>query len=129
MDTDVVSYFLKQHPLADYFRPFFINRTLAISFMTVAELYFWAYKQSWGQSRILDLENKIKNYVVLPYDYLMCMKWADVRNQCEAIGLPATESDYWVAATALRYDCALATNNGRHYQGINNLEIISPTLI
>ena len=88
MDTDVVSYFLKEDERRKFYEPYFRNRTLAVSFMTVAELYFWAYNNSWGQSRITELENKIKNYVVLPYDVIVCMRWAEVRNQRDKDGAP-----------------------------------------
>ena len=39
------------------------------------------------------------------------------------------DNDCWIAATALLYDCALATNNGRHFQYVKDLTLISPGLI
>ena len=69
VDTDVVSYFFKDDTRADYFKPYFVNRTLAVSFMTVAEAYFGAYKAGWGVRNMEKLENHLKNYVVIPYDY------------------------------------------------------------
>ena len=69
VDTDAVSYLFRGDTRAEYFRPYFLHRTLAVSFMTVAELYYGAYKARWGTNRIVQLENHLRNYVVVPYDY------------------------------------------------------------
>lgn len=127
VDTDVFSYILGERPQADFFRPYFIHRTLTLSFITVGQLYFGAYKRQWGANRIARLENQLKNYVVLPYDYDMCLKWAKLRADCETEGFSVPFSDAWIAACALRHDCALATNNGRHFINIKDLTVICPT--
>ncbi len=45
------------------------------------------------------------------------------------IGLNISHSDCWIAASALKYDCPLATNNARHFEGIKDLALISPGLM
>ena len=107
VDTDVFSFAFRRDSRANFFAPFLINRTLALSFMSVAELYYGAYKDGWGASRITQLENAIKNYVILPYDYLVCQQWAQVKRQKEIKGLAMSHSDIWIAACALRHDCPL----------------------
>jgi len=129
VDTDVVSYLLKEDTRAEFFKPYLIHKTVAVSFITVAELYYWAYSRSWGQSRITEMESKIKNYLVLPYDYMLCQCWAQIYQQCEAKGFTIPKIDCWIAATAKLYECALATNNRRHFKHIDNLTIICPSLI
>lgn len=47
VDTDVFSYLYRGDTRAEFFRPYLRNKTLAVSFMTVAELYFGAYKRNW----------------------------------------------------------------------------------
>ena len=127
-DTDVVSYIFKGHQQAQFFLPYFSHKTLAVSFMTVAQLYFGAYKARWGSNQLTRLENHLKNYVVLPYDNETCLRWAMVRSECESNGYSIEHADCWVAACALRYDSALATNNGRHFTPIKDLSLISPNL-
>lgn len=129
VDTDVFSYIFRADTQAEFFRPYLLHRTLALSFMTVAQLYYGAYKRDWGPNRIARLENAMKNYVVLPYDRLVCQQWARIRKQCEDAGHPIETLDAWIAACALQHDCALATNNSRHFQYVQNLELISPGLI
>ena len=130
VDTDVLSYLLKQDTRADFFKPYLLHKSVAISFITVAELYYWAYTKSWGQAKIVELETRIKNYVVLPYDYSLCQQWAKTRAECETKGYPIhDDNDCWIASTALTHDCALATNNRRHFEHITGLTLISPGLI
>lgn len=126
VDTDVFSYLMKGDTRGEFFKPFLLHKSVALSFVTVAELYYWAYKKSWGENRITELENKIKMYVVLPYDYSLCQRWAGVKNGCEARGFNISQHDCWIAATALKYDCALATNNYDHFRHVENLTLISP---
>jgi tRNA(fMet)-specific endonuclease VapC len=126
VDTDVVSYLFGNKPEADFFREYLLNRTLAVSFMTVAELYFGAYKRGWGSRRIGELENYLKNYVVVPYDYLVCQRWARVRADRRRMGLPIGVADTWHAACALVHACALATNDTRDFLEIPGLELIAP---
>ena len=129
VDTDVVSYIFNGHTQADFFRPYLSNKTLAVSFMTVAQLYYGAYHAGWGNNRLTRLENHLKNYVILPYDYELCLTWASVRQDSESNGQSIEHADCWVAACALRHDCALATNNGRHFKHIKKLALISPSLV
>ena len=128
VDTDVVSYIFNGHPQALFFQPYLSNKSLAVSFMTVAQLFYGAYHAGWGNNRLMRLENHLKNYVVLPYDYDICLQWAKVRNDCEHNGHSIEPADCWIAACALRYDCALATNNGRHFKDIKGLSLICPGL-
>lgn len=51
LDTDVWSYLYKGDTRADLFRDFLLNKQVAISFQTVAELYFWA-KIEIGQNLV-----------------------------------------------------------------------------
>jgi len=48
LDTNVVSYLMRGHALGRAYRPLLANHALAVSFMTVAELYEGAYRNNWG---------------------------------------------------------------------------------
>jgi tRNA(fMet)-specific endonuclease VapC len=129
VDTDVFSFIYRKDPRADFFAPYLLHKTSALSFMSVAELYYGAYKDNWGVGKITTLENAIKNFVILHYDYLVCQHWGDIRKQKEFKGLAMSQSDLWIAAVARRHNCPLATNNGTHFQGIDGLVVISPGFI
>jgi tRNA(fMet)-specific endonuclease VapC len=128
-DTDVVSYIFNGHTTAKNFEPYLSGKTLAVSFMTVAQLFYGAYKAGWGNNRITKLQNHLKGYVVLPYDYEICYTWAQINVDVEKLGYRMESGDCWIAASALRHDCALATNNGKHFQYVDALALICPNLV
>ena len=56
LDTNIVSFLLKGDSRAVLYAPHLQGRRLAISFMTVAELFQWAFVRGWGDSRQQALE-------------------------------------------------------------------------
>jgi predicted nucleic acid-binding protein len=51
-DTNIVSYLLKGDSRVQAYKVWLQNNQLALSFMTVAELYQWAAIRNWDQPRI-----------------------------------------------------------------------------
>lgn len=51
VDTDVVSFLFKNHPISRLYDAELAGRILVLSFMTVAELDRWAIQSKWGESR------------------------------------------------------------------------------
>jgi predicted nucleic acid-binding protein len=68
VDTDVVSYLFKSHPIAYRYLPDLRGRTPMVSFMTVAELDRWVLEAQWGEARRNRLREYLERFVVLPYD-------------------------------------------------------------
>lgn len=125
VDTDVVSYLFRRDTRANLYRPHLENKLLVVSFMTVAELYRWAEERNWGEVRRAGLEERLRSFVVFPFDRSLCIKWAQVMCCASRNGQPIGPSDAWVAATALLHQIPLVTNNGRHFAGVDGLSIIS----
>jgi tRNA(fMet)-specific endonuclease VapC len=122
LDTNVVSYLFKQASQAKLYEPHLQDARLAISFITVGELYRWAIERDWGEKRRLDLEERLRNYLVIPFDIELCKKWAEVKS---IRGLNPPDSDAWIAATALHHDIPLVSHNKKHFENIPNLTLIS----
>lgn len=55
LDTNIVSYLMKGHPVAEHYRHHLEGKTLAISFMTVGELFEGAYRSRWGSGKMNQL--------------------------------------------------------------------------
>jgi hypothetical protein len=51
VDTDVVSFIFKNHPIGALYEADLAGCTLLISFMTLAELDRWAIQSNWGPAR------------------------------------------------------------------------------
>jgi tRNA(fMet)-specific endonuclease VapC len=125
VDTDVVSFLIKGDTRASDYRRHLQEKTLAISFMTVAELYQWAYIRDWGKRKLEQLEERLRGYVVVPYDHDLCRQWARICAERQRLGRPISVQDAWVAATAVRHGCPLVTHNRHDFSGISGLAIVS----
>lgn len=126
LDTDVLSYTLKKDTRSAYYLPYLSSdKVLAISFQTVAELYFWAEKHSWGNPKWTKLQSNLKKFVVVPYDKKLAHIWAKIVTERERNGKPISCADAWIAACALRHSAVLLTHNKKDFEGITGLEIVS----
>ena len=123
LDTNVVSYLLKGHSLANLYRPHLDGKTLAISFMTVGELYEGAYRQDWSEKRLEKLKAELRNYLVIPYSPTICDVWGRIRAERKA--QPISVDDAWIAASALAHECPLLTHNPNDFEGISGLQVIT----
>lgn len=123
LDTNVVSYLMKGHPLAVDYRPYLEGHLLAVSFVTVAELYEGAFRARWGRRKKDLLEAAVRGYVVVPSSHELCRLWGRVR--AERRKQPIASDDAWIAATALLHDSPLVTHNPLDFQGIAGLTVLS----
>ncbi|MFB3784921.1 MAG: PIN domain-containing protein [bacterium] len=56
LDTNIVSYLMKRHSFGQKYLPHLLGKLLAISFITVGELYVGAEKDKWGERKRLHLQ-------------------------------------------------------------------------
>jgi tRNA(fMet)-specific endonuclease VapC len=122
LDTNVVSYLIKDHPFAEQYRPTLAGHILAISFMTVAELYEGAFRANWGEKKRRLLEATLRTYVVIPPSAGICWRWGEVRSSRRR--QPISAQDAWIAATALEYSCPLVTHDRDDFDGIPGLSVV-----
>ncbi|MGB7084247.1 MAG: type II toxin-antitoxin system VapC family toxin [Phormidesmis sp.] len=127
IDTDIASFIFKGSNYAEPYLPLLIAQELALSFMTVAELFQWAIIRQWGDRRLAKLEQYLANYLIIPVDQPLCRKWAKVRSDCQNAGRPISPQDAWIAATALRYDLPLVTHNSKDFLEIPDLRLLMPS--
>ena len=62
IDTDIASFIFKGSNYADPYSPLLSGQELAISFMTIAELFQWSIVRQWGDRRLVQLEQYLSNY-------------------------------------------------------------------
>jgi len=123
LDTNIVSYLMRGDSRAEFYRQILPGKTLAISFMTVGELYEGAFRGRWSENRLGMLKEHIKSYLVIPFSPNTCEVWGRIR--AERRNRPIAVDDAWIAATALAYGCPLVTHNPNDFTGIAELEIIT----
>ena len=128
LDTDVFSYLLKRNDArAVAYHRHIRGKTIALSFVTVGELYFWAAKRNWGDAKRAELETRLRSVIIVPFDFDICREYAKLGllKTPEGGAWNIAANDRWIAACALRHSLPLVSNNRRHSDRIPGLVLIS----
>ena len=125
LDTNIVSYLMKGGQLAEDYAPHIRGRLLAISFVTVGELYLGAEKAAWGLKRRNQLETILRNFVTIPYDHEIARCYGRLVAERQRAGRPIAPNDAWIAACAVRHGVPLLTHNARDFECISGLDVIT----
>ena len=81
VDTNVFSYLMKSGDTrAAMYVPHVEGKSICVAFVTVGELYFGAYKRSWGAAKIKYLDGRLRSVVIVPYDLPLCYTYADLKS-------------------------------------------------
>ena len=88
VDTDVVSYLFREDSRIELFRPYLEGSSLAISFMTIAELDRWALARNWGDNRRRRLARLLTQFTTILVDRQLCSLWAQTMDQARRRGRP-----------------------------------------
>ena len=123
LDTDVVSFILKKHKIAIQYRALASDKKLAISYITVGEMFEGALRANWDNLKIAKLTDLLLRYKIFYADWETAKLWGEIRAQRKH--QPISANDAWIAATALRLDIPLMTHNAKDFVGIKDLEVIS----
>jgi tRNA(fMet)-specific endonuclease VapC len=125
VDTDVVSFIFKNHPIASSYDLELAGRAALVSFMTVAELERWTLQRRWSPQRVHWLHVYLRRFTVVPSSPDLCRAWAQVMVGAQAAGRRIDCADAWIAATAVLYQVPLITHNRGHFVGVPGLKVVS----
>jgi len=125
LDTNIVSYLMKGGPLAEAYAPHVQGKLLAISFITVGEMYFGAENRNWGRKKREKLETMLRNFVVIPYDHEIARCYGRLVAERRRNGRPIAPNDAWIAACTVRHSVPLVTHNAKDFEGITALAIVT----
>jgi predicted nucleic acid-binding protein len=101
------------------------GKLVALSFITIGELLYGAYKDKWGQDRLEAMKARLKSVVIVPYDFVICETYADLKEKLRVKGKRLADNDLWIAACAVRHSIPLVSNNRPHFEVIPELILIS----
>jgi len=124
VDTDVVSYIFKLHPLADPFIPALEGHPLFISFMTLAEIEHGMAIAKWGDRSQHRMRRHLSKYEVVNSNRDLCRLWGAVMEESTSKGRRISQEDAWIAATALHLNLPLATNNRKDFDHLDRLRFV-----
>lgn len=123
LDTNIISYQIKEHSLAAEYDALIGERLQAISFTTVGELYAGAQLKNWGPAKFATLDRITSELIVLQSSLEICKMYARVLAIRKPRPIPT--NDAWIAATALAYQCPLATHNPSDFSHIPDLNLLT----
>ena len=124
LDTNIVSYLIKSRDfkLIDRFELISKDHTIAVSSITVAEL-FYGVKKKKSQKLEITVREFLYPLDKLPFDENAAFVYGDMRVQLEMSGSIIGAHDMFIAAHAKSLDAVLVTNNTREFQRVPNLKI------
>ena len=123
LDTNIVIYVLKRRPV-EALKIFNTNATrMAISSITLSELFYGAEKSSSADKNLEAIEEFISHLDVLPYDAKASQHYGQIKAALEKKGEVIGENDIHIAAHAISQGLVLVTNNLREFKRVANLAL------
>lgn len=99
------------------------KETIAITAISVGELFYGAYKSADIARSITQVEELLENVVILPYRESEARIFAEVKAKLEQAGIPLADADLQIASIALQYQATLVTHNQRHFKRVPSLAL------
>src|SRR5947209_19831207 len=125
LDTDVFSLLIRPGDTrGDLYRPLVQGKTIALSFISVGELYVWAELRSWSPTNIARFEERLKACVIIPYDLELCKTYARVKAKLPPHLRAIPVNDFWIGISAIRHSIPLLTHNREDFERIPGLMLI-----
>lgn len=122
LDTDTIIEILRgNQSVID--RRLATDERVAISFMTVAELYYGAEKSKnpIGNRHVVD--EFILSIDIINTDIQILQRFGELKADLVKKGNPLADADIFIAATCLSKCEKLITGNSKHFERIENLTI------
>jgi tRNA(fMet)-specific endonuclease VapC len=126
IDTDWVIDHLRQVEVVTRRLEELTPEGLALSIVSLAELYEGVY---YSRDPVRS-EEVLKNFLspeleILDIDQETCQIFGRERGRLRQQGRSIGDMDLFIAATCLRHNLSLLSNNRRHFEQVEGLEIIS----
>jgi len=122
LDTDICSAHLKQrsglmHRFVQH------SGRMAISSISLAELYAWAYKPEDPTIRLKSIGDFVSDVAVLDFDIHCAQQLGRLRSAELKSGKLSQLTDLMIACVALTHDLTLVTHNTQDFRNIPNLRL------
>jgi tRNA(fMet)-specific endonuclease VapC len=116
LDTSIVSLLLKESAVHEEKRrsleALLSGKIAFISFVSIAELFFWAEKGGWGQRKRDELDVRLRTFGVLDPTRDTAQIWAKTKSDATGSGWTLQPYDLWIAAASLEHDLPLISSDG-----------------
>jgi tRNA(fMet)-specific endonuclease VapC len=96
---------------------------VAVSFMTVGELFYGAARSSAPDRNRMLVELFLVSVRVLDSDLRVMRRFGELKAQLVALGATVPDADLLIAAVCLTHQATLATGNVRHFKRLDVLQV------
>jgi tRNA(fMet)-specific endonuclease VapC len=96
---------------------------IAISFITLSELYYGAYKSQKVQKNLNSIKTLEDKLLRIDSNREICKTFGQLKSELEKGGNIIDDADLFIAFSALTANLVLVTNNERHFSRIKGLKI------
>jgi tRNA(fMet)-specific endonuclease VapC len=128
LDTDIVIYWLKnKYPKINKKIKRIDDERIFISSISVAELYFGAFNSDKKEENKRLIDELLEKINVVHFDESAAECFGEIKYLLKSQGNIISDSDLFIAAAAISNNLVLVTNNERHFERIENLEITNWT--
>lgn len=122
LDTNIIIAYFKGNPAIK--EKILSNmEEIAVSTLVIAELNYGAKSSQYPEKNLETLSRFLDIIRIISFDLSCAIKFGDIKSRLRAIGKPTGEVDALIAATAVAQKAILVTNNLRHFENIEGLEI------
>ena len=124
LDTNICIYIIKKKP-ESVLRNMKANmeKGLAISAITLAELLHGVEKSAYPEKNMLALNQFLSIMDILAFDDMAAAEYGKIYANLQRQGTPIGVMDMLIAAHAKSKDLIIVTNNVREYERVEGLEI------
>ncbi len=123
IDTDIIIYSLKNYdPVNDNFKKY-KNSPKSISVITYGELIYGARKSQYIEKNLAKVYRVSEIFPTLNVSPSVMEIFGELKASLEKSGKIIDDMDLLIASTALTHNLVLVTNNEKHFNRINGLEI------
>jgi predicted nucleic acid-binding protein len=109
---------------AELYRPHVDGKLVGVSFITVGEILFGAYKNKWGSAKLEQIKTRLRSVTIVPFDWAVCQTYGELKARLQEVGKTVNDNDLWIASCAVRHSIPLISNNRAHFENIPGLILI-----
>ncbi len=128
LDTDTLVYFLKGHDAVVRNFKACMNAPKAISVVTYGELVYGCHRSQRGVENLARVRRLAELYPLVDVTRAVMDSFAEMKAALSASGTPVDDFDLVIGCTAVTLNCAVVTNNARHFEKIPGLKVVNWTL-
>ena len=124
LDTNICIYIIKNKPLNVRKKlESYSFGEIAISSITVSELYYGVYKSVRQEQNLSSLNNFLSPFNIVEFDTECALAYGKIRAELENKGQVIASMDMLIASCSLAKDFTLVTNNLKEFKRIKGLKV------